>query len=793
MTDEEVIIAYCHACGAAMNVSALPPFTNCSCPACGKHTRVKREFGPYTLMHRHAAGGMSMVFGAHDNTLDREVAIKILNETYSSDERRIAAFEHEAKLTASLGHPHIVKVLTTGHAFGYFYIAMEFVPGGHLEHQIREQGKIPEVEMLGLAIEIAQGLRAAHAAGLLHRDIKPGNILLDAEGHAKLVDFGLALVTQGGKATAAEIWATPYYVPPETIEGAEEDLRSDIYAFGSTLYHAIAGKPPCNETSMATEALREAKRRVIPLSMADPSISPETAALVDKAMAFLPENRFQSYDELLAALTRARGIAVSGHHQPSESELRRMRLLEKRRRHQRIALASVASILVVFIILILLSGKSRKPRITDSLPAVPPPTNGNSSLPAGSSAAELARSYYRARTSLENKEYSNAANVFSKLLAHPKFEEPSRTMAGVECVLAAYLDGKPQEARQKANDLRRHLREQKNKDAILTPGLAATIEGLAHYPPLATPKPGSPRGAQDVIAAMLAGLKNWEQGMLEQAVACFRQAASLPLSDDDKWASAYQKKAREYLDDYQILSSPVFSTFPTDRRACRKAGDELEELHSKIKTRGRARYNIRAWQEDIRRHAKLLGTNPAITGPLSSERPPDNDLLARIIELHKACRFAEAALAIKDLSSDPPGVRRTSLISATEAASSFLLDLEKDIAKGRVAADLSLRDGRKVSAVSLTGDGKLIAQTNAGITPFQWRDLAPDSLITLHRALVRGTTAEPAVLRRHECAIWFDWLVGSRERAAQAAEKLGQTNPAFARRWNETISGLSGM
>ena len=222
-----------------MDVSAVAPFSNVECPNCGKHTRVKREFGPYTLVRRHAIGGMSMVFVAHDNTLDREVALKILSEEFSADERRIAAFEEEARITASFSHPNVVRVLTTGRAFDRFYIAMELVPGGHFEHQIRERGKIPEIEMLPLAIEVAQGLKAAHAAGLIHRDVKPGNILLDAEGHAKLVDFGLALVTQGGKAQATELWATPYYVPPETVEGHAEDFRSDIYAFGATLYHAL--------------------------------------------------------------------------------------------------------------------------------------------------------------------------------------------------------------------------------------------------------------------------------------------------------------------------------------------------------------------------------------------------------------------------------------------------------------------------------------------------------------------------------------------------------------------------
>jgi serine/threonine protein kinase len=114
MPESETTIAYCHACGSAMDVSGVAPFSNVECPECGKHTRVKREFGPYTLLRRHAIGGMSVVFVAHDNTLDREVALKILNEDYSADERRISAFEEEARITASISHPHVVRVLTTG-------------------------------------------------------------------------------------------------------------------------------------------------------------------------------------------------------------------------------------------------------------------------------------------------------------------------------------------------------------------------------------------------------------------------------------------------------------------------------------------------------------------------------------------------------------------------------------------------------------------------------------------------------------------------------------------------------
>jgi serine/threonine protein kinase len=266
MNEVPETIVPCPGCGVAMDISELAPFTNVGCPNCGESTRVKCGFGPYTLVRRHAVGGMSMVFAAHDRTLDREVAIKILSEDFSADELRIEAFEREARITASFSHPNVVRVFTTGRAFGRFYIAMEMVSGGHFENLIRERGKIPEAEMLPLAIEVAQGLKAAQAAGLIHRDVKPGNILLDAAGNAKLVDFGLALVTHGGKARATEIWATPYYVPPETVEGHAEDFRSDIYAFGATLYHALSGKPSCGEESMATDVLREAKKKVLPLS-----------------------------------------------------------------------------------------------------------------------------------------------------------------------------------------------------------------------------------------------------------------------------------------------------------------------------------------------------------------------------------------------------------------------------------------------------------------------------------------------------------------------------------------------
>jgi len=358
-SDENIVS--CVACAASMSVGSVAPFTRVLCPHCDCENRVKIHFGPYTLTRRHAIGGMSSVFVAEDQTLNREVAVKILSEEYSQDEKRISAFEKEARLTASFSHPHVVNIFTTGRAFGRFYIAMEFVPGGHLEHRINENKTLSEEVVLPLAVQIAEGLKGAQSAGLIHRDIKPGNILLDSEDSVKIVDFGLALVTNGGKAKAEEIWATPYYVPPEAIEGGVEDFRSDIYAFGSTLYHALAGVPPCNEESMETKILRAAKQKVIPLKRVAPHITHETCEMIDRAMAYDPEQRFNSYDEMISAVKHAiKAVENAGDletriHQSKENARSHVRAKRRKQVLTIVGAFSGAVILVMIIFAILKS------------------------------------------------------------------------------------------------------------------------------------------------------------------------------------------------------------------------------------------------------------------------------------------------------------------------------------------------------------------------------------------------------------------------------------------------------
>ena len=164
-TPLEIEVESCSACGEMMDVSTLPPYTNVQCPSCGEHSHVKCQVGAYEIIRRQGLGGMSLVFAARDKTLGRKVAIKLLNEDYSRDAKRIEDFEKEAKITALISHPNVVRVYTVGQAYKRYYIAMELVEGDSLEQLMQKEGKLCEEMITRLAIKIVEGLKAAHAEG----------------------------------------------------------------------------------------------------------------------------------------------------------------------------------------------------------------------------------------------------------------------------------------------------------------------------------------------------------------------------------------------------------------------------------------------------------------------------------------------------------------------------------------------------------------------------------------------------------------------------------------------------
>ena len=300
------IVEACPSCGQRINVTGQEPFTEVACPSCGAMMRARLHFNNFTLLELLGEGGMGSVFKALDNNLQRKVALKILKRSAGSTEEDWAKLANEARLTAAINHQNVVKVFSFGEDHGQFYLAMELVEKGSLDGLMLLQTRVAEAQVLDIGIQIAEGLQAAFEGGLIHRDIKPGNILFANARLAKIVDFGLARVLADEAQEAGEIWGTPFYVAPEKLDGRPEDFRSDIYSLGGTLFHALAGRPPFDAKTASMVVLKHIKSQAVSLQAFAPNVSDETAYVINRMLHKDPEQRYPSYEELLTHLHYAR-------------------------------------------------------------------------------------------------------------------------------------------------------------------------------------------------------------------------------------------------------------------------------------------------------------------------------------------------------------------------------------------------------------------------------------------------------------------------------------------------------
>ena len=224
-------------------------------------TRVGSELAGYRLETLVGRGGMGVVYRAYDLALERPVALKILAPELAEDERFRERFLRESRLAASIDHPNIVPVYDAGEVAGELYIAMRYVDGAELK-QLLAEGPLPKEQAVAIAGQIAAALDAAHARGLVHRDVKPSNVLVTADGHVYLADFGLTrrLSDQAGGFEAGLSLGTPAYVAPEQIEGKEVDGRADQYSLACLLHECLTGVPPFARSTEAAVALRPPRR-----------------------------------------------------------------------------------------------------------------------------------------------------------------------------------------------------------------------------------------------------------------------------------------------------------------------------------------------------------------------------------------------------------------------------------------------------------------------------------------------------------------------------------------------------
>ena len=274
----------------------------------------------YTIERPIARGGMAEVYLAKDQVLDRPVAVKVLFEEYARDPSFVERFRREAQNAAALNHPNIVGIYDWGQEHGTYFIVMEYVEGRSLRDIMRAEGQIPAMQAAGLAAEIADALAFAHRNGVVHRDVKPGNVLITSTGQVKVADFGIAAnptnPSQGLTQTGA-VMGTATYFSPEQAQGFAVDGRTDVYALGVVLYEMVTGQAPFQADTPVAVAMKHVREAPVPPSHYALDLPPDLERIILAAMAKNLANRYQSAEDMREDLIRfERGRPVTAAYQP---------------------------------------------------------------------------------------------------------------------------------------------------------------------------------------------------------------------------------------------------------------------------------------------------------------------------------------------------------------------------------------------------------------------------------------------------------------------------------------------
>jgi len=273
----------------------------------------------YRILEKLGAGGMGEVYLAEDLKLGRKVAIKILSEAYTTNRDRLSRFEQEASAASALNHPNILTIHEVGNEKGRHFIATEYIDGVTLRRKMSES-PLEIREILDIAVQVGSALEEAHAAGIIHRDIKPDNVMVRRNGYVKVLDFGLAKLTESstdrtpsdGEAStrvmvqtdAGVVMGTSHYMSPEQARGKPVDARSDIWSLGVVIYEMVAGKPPFEGETSTDVIVAITQKEPLPLLRFAPNLPAELDWIVTKALRKDREERYQTIKELLTDLRR---------------------------------------------------------------------------------------------------------------------------------------------------------------------------------------------------------------------------------------------------------------------------------------------------------------------------------------------------------------------------------------------------------------------------------------------------------------------------------------------------------
>lgn len=831
--EQEPLINACPECGEAIDVSDQPPYAKIECPHCKSSIRVRTLLGQYQIERLLGEGGMSQVFLARDETLGRSVALKVLHKELSRDKKLTDSFEREAKITASINHPNVVKVYTVGSDYGYFFIAMELMDNVSLEELITKQERVPEKQVMQIACDVTNGLNAAFKAGLIHRDIKPGNILLTDDGTAKLVDFGLAV--QAGHFDADEdVWATPFYVPPEKLEGEPDDFRGDIYSLGATLFHAVSGTPPYAANTASLDELKKIKAKTIRLIDSVPKARKQTCNLIDRMMARNPAERHQNYKDLLAELNHA-AAKLGRRTYGSPGMVDGMDEDSRKPLWKRPAVVVLGIVILLATVLGLVFMGSKEDDLSESLLA------GGEDRVLVAGEQNTAARYAAARGVLEKGDFGEAGEAFGSLLGAEDLKGATRGWTEFNLGLCLLLEGKEQEARVE------FLKLAKSGDNIGAD--AGTIEVmdflkqvgriLGDVLPVRNSDLATPNGdlSYQGIAYLAAGLKNWNQGRFESALRFFRQFQAASFPEPYTWIESLKGQVAVYQQDGAILKDLPNPHLSMSNGDLDKAKTQLLKAKEKLASGGAAPLfveariaRIQGLIDEKQRLASLPPQKPlanvaANEGPASGDPPPAGNAASMsapppvptvtvptstpdefepsgevLEELKKLWATEEVAQGLGANFEFPQALSRFERIEVKtplgmkllademqilKQAELFLSMLVAKLNEGKYEGVVIRKEGKPLEA-RITGATRETLTVDLGFGGNQVAlvEFAPSWLLAVARELLGDAESSPEIIGNAGC---FAWATGETETARQLIAKSDAHPEEFKGMWERMM------
>ena len=747
MTSPDPNIAVCHSCGTMIDVSEQEPFTLVNCSVCGARMRVRRDFANFEIQDVLGEGGQGIVYRALDKKLGRQVAVKVMKRQYSADPDFVKRFGSEARITASLNNPHIVKIYSSGEYNGLLYLAMEVVDQGSLEALMAQLKMMPEEQALTIGIQIAIGLKAGLELGLIHRDIKPGNVLFADGQTAKIVDFGLAILVEKQHEEQGEVWATPYYVAPEKLEGRAEDFRSDMYSLAATLFHAIAGRPPFISESNSMSELRKIKSQPVRLLNYAPHVSTPTAYAIDRALSFRPEDRFDSYAHFIESLEYALAALKK-----NPARRRRPKVLK-------VGDGAQAGSWVTFAIVALVVGGGLYFWV-----------NRPASRPQGASGTTVAepaeadlsaeKRFGLARKQLTEEHFADAAKTFHALYEEGRLPEPKHSWAAVHAGLAEFFAGKPGPA----HTTLKTLTERATPTVI---GLDGKLVAFFHQLlQVASPKAKEePKWEEfnattyESLAFLVAGLKHWEAGEFEEGITLMKRFQNAAPAGDDAWVADCRPLVTRYLEEFGIYRDIAedVARAGTSPKIAETALKKIPGAAGRMRSK-KLIEKLRALEAEAgeKVQAAMVAADQAAKQKMAEAEAHEEKLLTdaklQIKDLCENYRFIEAVALIRavDVKSERSISERDLLAKRVEWLVEFKKRLIEDINVAGCTAPLVKKNGHKLLGTAARADDQqLEIRVQFGTLPgVKWTDLSPMTVLQMARTFMKPTLAQSAIADR---------------------------------------------